>query len=530
MTKHEKKESKAADDEANDTLLLEDEPEGGEKKPKKDEPEHDENQQEKKPKKSRKWIIFFILGLVIIAGLIVGIPYYLYRISHARTDDAFIDAHITSLSSRVPGHVWKLYVNDNQLVKKGDLIVELDPRDFEMKAEQARAALSTALSRSESADINVSLTDTASYASLSGASAAVEIAISAVNTSSARLASASSQLSQAQADVNVAESSLLQTRAEVEAMQAVYDRDLTDLKRYQQMYDANSATKQQLDHAIAAAKVSKADLEAARKQVDVAQAKVTQMQSAVQTARDKVTEQESLHKEALAGLKEAQASFTAAKAAPQKVAYSKSQLKTASSQIEQAGAALRQAELNLSYVKIYASISGRVTHKTVEPGDYIVQGQTLMAIVPLDIYITANYKETDLTHMKPGQHTTISVDAYPGVTFSGHVDSIQAGSGAQFSLLPPENATGNYIKVVQRIPVKIVFDEQPDPNKYYVVPGMSVIPEVNVKEQPQTSKREGNEPPYVAWIASPRVEDVNNPTAPVKSGPSAGAGSGQQDR
>ncbi|MEJ2701212.1 MAG: efflux RND transporter periplasmic adaptor subunit [Sedimentisphaerales bacterium] len=531
MAEYENKESQTADAGANDTLPPESKSASTERKSRRDEMEHDEKQQEKKPRKSRKWVILFIFALIIVVGLIVGIPYYLYRISHAKTDDAFIDAHVTSLSSRVPGHVWKLYVNDNQLVKKGDLIAELDPRDFQTKVEQARAALSTAESQSESAGINVSLTDTTSYASLADAGAAVELARSAVNTSSARLASAKSELSQSLADVNVAESSLQQIRAEVKAMQAVYEKDLTDLKRYQQMYDANSVTKQQLDHAIAATKVSNADLDAARKQVAVAQARVAQAQSAVQTARDKVTEQESLHAEAQASLKEAQARLAAAKAAPQKVAYSKSQLKTAGSQVEQARTALRQAELELSYVKICAPISGRATHKTVEPGDYIVQGQTLLAIVPEDIYITANYKETDLTHMRPGQPVTISVDAYPGVTFGGHVDSIQAGSGAQFSLLPPENATGNYIKVVQRIPVKIVFNEQPDPNKYYIVPGMSVIPEVDMKEPPQTPKGEKKKPPYVSWIAPPGTEDVNSPTTPAKIDLSDGAaGPGQQNK
>jgi membrane fusion protein (multidrug efflux system) len=527
MTDYKNKGSEAADAGYKENRHKEDGPIENERTSRTEEAERNDKEQGKKTRKIRKWIILFVLVLVIVVGLIFGIPYYLYRVSHAKTDDAFIDAHITYLSSRVPGHVWKLHVNDNQLVKKGDLIIELDPRDFRMKVEQARAALSTTLSRSESADINVSLTGITSYALLEEADAAVELAKSAVNTSSARLASARSQLSQVRADVNVAESYLLQSRSEVKAMQAVYEKDMTDLKRYQQMYDANSVTKQQLDHAIAATRVSSAELDAARKQVAVAQAKVLQAQSAVQTAKDRVMEQESLHAEAQASLKEAQASLAATRAAPQKVAYSKSQLKTAGSQVEQARAALRQAELDLSYVKIYAPISGRITHKTVEPGDYIMQGQSLMAIVPEDIYVTANYKETDLTHMKPGQQVTISVDAYPGVTFSGQVDSIQAGSGAQFSLLPPENATGNYIKVVQRIPVKIVFDEQPDANKYYVVPGMSVVPEVNIKERPQLPKGERNKPPYISWISSPESEDANNPTMPVKSEPSGGVRSGQ---
>jgi membrane fusion protein (multidrug efflux system) len=470
--------------------------------------------QGKKTKKTRRWVMLVILAVIVIVGLIVGIPYYLYAISHVKTDDAFIDVHITSLSSRVAGHVWKLYVNDNQLVNEGDLILELDPRDFEARLQQAQAALSVASSQSESADINVSLTHISSYAALADANAAVELAASALDTASARLVSARSQLSQARADVDVARSSLLQSEAEVKAMQALYDRDHTDLKRYQQMYDTNSVTQQQLDHAIATAKVSSANLEAATKQTAVARAKVAQAESAAQTTADRVTEQEYLYAEAKSSLKEAKASLEAARAAPHKVAYSKSQSKAASSQAEQAKAALRQAQLQLSYTKIYAPVSGRVTHKTVELGDYIVQGQTLMAIVPSDIYVTANYKETDLTHMKPGQPAKITVDAYPGAVFRGYVDSIQAGSGATFSLLPPENATGNYIKVVQRIPVKIVFEQQPDQSKYYTVPGMSVIPEVDITYRELSPKGPISQPPYTSWIASHSAEDANSTAIP----------------
>jgi membrane fusion protein (multidrug efflux system) len=462
------------------------------------------------PSKTRRWIIPVILVITIIAGFIMGIPYYLYAIAHVKTDDAFIDAHITSLSSRVAGHIWKLYVNDNQMVTAGDLIIELDGRDFQTKVDQAQAALATAMSQSESDEINVSLTEIISYADLANANASVEYAEAALNTSSAKLAVAKSELAQAQANVEVAKSSLEQAQAEVQAMQALYDRDETDLKRNQQMYDTNSITRQELDHAIANAKVSGANLEAAKKQADVEQAKVTQAESAQQTARDNVSQQQSSYNEARSNVKEAGARLEAAKAAPQKVAYSKAQQKAAASQVQQAQAALNQAKLELSYVKIYAPVSGRVTHKTIAPGDYIVPGQTLMAIVPEDIYVIANYKETELTHMKPGQQVKISVDAFSGVTFRGYIDSIQAGSGAKFSLLPPENATGNYIKVVQRIPVKIAFDEPPDLDKYYIVPGMSVVPEVDISRQPRAPKVSAGQPSYTSWIAPYNSEDTNS--------------------
>ena len=478
----------------------------------------EEKEQKKKSKKNRRWLILVIVVIVIIVGLIVGIPYYLYKISHVKTDDAFIEGHITSLSSRVTGHVWKLYVNDNQIVKEGDIILELDPRDYQARVEQAKAALAAAESQSESAAINVSLTEITAYADLADANASLEFAQAALNTASAKLSVSKSELAQAQANVDVAKSSYEQAQSEVQAMQALYERDETDLKRNQQMYDTNSITQQQLDHAIATAKVSSSNLEASKKQADVAKAKITQAESALQTVRDNVSQQQSSVAEAQSSVKEAQARLEAAKAAPQKVSYSKAQQKAVASQVEQTKAALNQAQLELSYVKIYAPISGRVTHKTVEPGDYIVPGQTLMAIVPEDIYIIANYKETELTHMKPGQEVKITIDAFPGVTFAGYVDSIQAGSGAAFSLLPPENATGNYIKVVQRIPVKIVFDEQPDLDKYYIVPGMSVVPEVDISHKPRASVQSNTStPPYTSWMAPQNITEPNSITIPANN-------------
>lgn len=478
----------------------------------------EEKEQEKKPKKNRKWIIIIIIAVIIIVGLITGIPYYLYKISHISTDDAFIEGHITSLSSRVTGHVWKLYVNDNQVVKEGDIILELDPRDYQAKAQQASAALAAAQSQSESASINVALTEITAYASLADANAYLEYAQAAMNTADAKLAVMKSELAQEQENVNVAKSSYEQSQFEVQAMQALYDRDETDLRRNQQMYDTNSITKQELDHAIANAKVSSANLEASKKNVDVVKAKVLQAESALQTAKDNVTQQRSAYSEQRANVKEAQAMLEAAKAAPQKVSYSKAQMKAAAAAVQQAQAALEQAKLELSYVKVYAPVSGRITNKSVEPGDYVVPGQTLMSIVPANIYITANYKETELTHMKPGQQVKISIDAFPGVTFRGYVESIQAGSGAAFSLLPPENATGNYIKVVQRIPVKIVFYDQPDLDIYYIVPGMSAVPEVAISQQPKLpSKVSTNKPPYISWMAPQNISEANGITIPANN-------------
>ena len=282
--------------------------------------------------------------------------------SRESTDDAFVTGHIISVSARVSGYADKVLATDNQSVGQGDILVELDPRDFQVDLDMANANLLTA--------------------------------------------QATEKQSMAKANV-----------ASVEA-----SRSEKDYNRYKQLFDANAGiTQQQLDNASAAARSAQAQLESANSQIAGDHARAAQAKAAVE-----------------------------------------------------------QAELNLSYTKIIAPQAGLVTKKSVEQGEHISTGQPLLAIVPPEIWVVANFKETQLKHMKPGQQATIKVDAYSGKTLKGHVDSIQAGTGSVFSLLPPENATGNYIKVVQRVPVKIVFDEDPN-NMKALSPGMSVIPVVKVK-------------------------------------------------
>jgi len=307
-------------------------------------------------------LITVIVIAVAVIALIWGLRGLLFFLAHETTDDAFITGHITAVSSRVEGHVTKVYVDDNQWVDKDQLLVELDPCDFQTRFDLEHAALA---------------------------------AVQAV---------------------------LEQTKAQIPASAAEATRAEKDLKRYETLVASSGGiTQQQLDNAAAAAQSAAAGLDAANKQVLVAQARVAQ-----------------------------------------------------------AKASARQAELNLSYTKIYAPQSGRLVKKSVEDGEHIRMGQPLMSIVPPDIWVIANFKETQLKNMKPGQHVALRVDAYPQTKFTGHVDSIQAGTGAIFSLLPPENATGNYIKIVQRVPVKIVFDNDPNETKM-LSPGMSVEPEVKVK-------------------------------------------------
>lgn len=275
----------------------------------------------------------WIAGVVVLGGIVAGFFVYLHERHFESTDDAFIDGHIIPISARVAGNVLTVNVDDNQTVKAGETLVEIDPADYRAK--------------------------------------------------------------------------LAEMRAKVLAADAEAKRSTLDVTRYQELYKHDEITRQQLDNAVA-------------------------------------------------------------QAASEKAA------------VEQQTAVLKQAELNLSYTTIVAPEDGRVTRKTVEAGSYVQVGQTLLSLVPKEVWIVANFKETQLTYMRPGQPVTLHADAYPDHDFHGHVDSIQSGTGARFSLLPPENATGNYVKVVQRVPVKIVLDDPADAH-FLLAPGMSVVPRVRVR-------------------------------------------------
>lgn len=425
-------------------------------------------------------LVRWAAAVVIILSVIFGVRYYIHAISHESTDDAFIDGHIIQISPKVSGHVVKLHITDNQQVEKGALLLEIDPRDYEARLAQARASLLAAQARHNSTQINVKLITTTSGAAVEQASSGLSQARSNVQTTRAQQEVNRSRVDQARVQIKTAQANAEQARAQEAAADAESTRATADVRRYEQLYDLDEVSRQQLDNAVAAARTATAQLEAARRRVAAADSQVADASTAEEVAARGLLQAESEVQESQARVGEARGQLSGAKAAPQQVAASRSQVDIASAEIEQVQAAVQQAELDLSYTKLYAPEAGRVTRKEVEEGAFLQVGQVLFAIVPDDLWVNANFKETQLTFMRPGQPVRIDVDAYPDKAFKGHVDSIQAGSGAAFSLLPPENATGNYVKVVQRVPVKIVFDETPDPN-HSLGPGMSVAPEVKVK-------------------------------------------------
>ncbi len=437
--------------------------------------------EESRPRfKRRRTLILMLAGIVLVIGAIVGTLYYLHARQYASTDDAFIDGHIIQISPKVSGYVKKVYVTDNQEVKEGDLLVEIDPGDYETRLEQAKATLSQALARRKAAQSNVSLTRVTTRAGVQEASSGVRAAESGVEQARAQAAAQLGRYNQAVAQVRTAQANAEQARAQVAAAEAEARRANADVQRYQDLYSKDEVSRQQLDQAIAAAATANANLEAARRRVAATEAQAQEAHAAQAAAAEQHRQAVSQITGARAQVGQAVGKLNEANSAPQQVAVKESDVQTSSAEIAQAEAAVKQAELDLSYTKIRAPEPGRVTKKAVEEGAFLQPGQALLAIVPGDVWVIANYKETQLAYMRPGQSAEIKVDAYPDRSFKGHVDSIQSGTGSRFSLLPAENATGNYVKVVQRVPVKIVFDERPDGQRL-LAPGMSVEPEVKVR-------------------------------------------------
>ncbi|OLE55119.1 MAG: hypothetical protein AUG51_05685 [Acidobacteria bacterium 13_1_20CM_3_53_8] len=434
----------------------------------------------RKRKIYRRPLFLIVASVILILGLIFGIRYWLYARSHESTDDAFIDGHVVQISPKIAGYVAKVYVTDNQPVNEGDLIAEIDARDYETRLQQAQAALDAGLARLREARTGIELTRANTRASTQQASAVVEQARSGVAAQRAAAAAERTRISQAGAGVSTAQANLQQSRAQVTAAEAEAARASADVARYQELFQRDEISRQRLDQAIAASQTANAQLDAARGRVAAAAAQVNEARAAETTAAENARRAQAQIGGAQAGVNEALGRLAQANTAPQQVAVSEAQAETAGASIEQLRAAVEEAQLELSYTKIYAPETGRVTRKAVEEGALVQVGQPLMAIVSGEVWVTANFKESQIGRLQPNQPVEIVVDAYPGKIFKGHVDSIQAGTGARFSLIPPENATGNYVKVVQRVPVKIVFDEPPN-SQFLLAPGMSVEPEVKVK-------------------------------------------------
>ncbi|HEX3084385.1 MAG TPA: efflux RND transporter periplasmic adaptor subunit [Pyrinomonadaceae bacterium] len=445
------------------------------------EPLADEHEHIRKRPLYRRPVFLITASVILLLAIIFGVRYWAYARAHESTDDAFIDGHIIQVSPKVPGYVLKVYVTDNQNVKAGDLLAELDARDLQAKVDQAKAALTAGLAQQQQARTQVTLTRVSTRAGVRQAAAGVQQARSGVTGARAGASSERSRTAQSSAGINTAEANMQQARAQLSAAQAEAHRANADVQRYQALFEKDEVSRQRLDQAIATARTANAQVEAANEKVAAAEAQVSEARAATSAQRANAQRAESQVGAARAQVNEALGRLEQANTAPQQVAVSEAQAASAGANLDQLQAAVDEAELQLSYAKIYAPDTGRVTRKSIEVGALVQVGQPLMAVVPGDVWVTANFKESQIGSIRPGETVDVSVDAYPGKVFKAHVDSIQAGTGSRFSLIPPENATGSYVKVVQRVPVKIVFEPNQIDSQHLLAPGMSAVPEVQIR-------------------------------------------------
>jgi membrane fusion protein (multidrug efflux system) len=379
-----------------------------------------------------------VVVITVVVLVIAGIFLWRYFTSYESTDDAQIDGHVNSISPRISGHVIKLNVQDNQYVEAGTLLVEIDPTDYQVAVARAQADYADAKATADAASVNVPVTS--------------------ISTSS-QLSSADADVLNAQAGIKAAQQQFDAAKANQQQAEANNVKAQNDLVRYKQLVEKQEISQQQYDQAVAAARAGTATVEATKASADAANSQVTQAEGK---------------------LAQAMANQRTAGTAPRQVTIVRARAASAWAAAARKKADLDQAQLNVSYTKIIAPVAGVVSNRTVEVGQNVQPGQELLKVIPLEIWVTANFKETQLRNMKPGQKSTIYVDA-TGKKYKGHVDSVAGASGARFSLLPPENATGNYVKVVQRIPVKLVF-EQGENKGHELRPGMSVEPKVWTRE------------------------------------------------
>ena len=401
---------------------------------------------------------YLVLAIVVVALGLGGYAGYLlyYWHYHISTDDAYITARIAPMSARIPGIVVEVLVNDNQDVKADQVLMRLDPRDYEVAVAQARAAVA-----------GVPLTDESTRSLVQQADAA----LGAIQFGSEM---ARHDLDERRGLLQAKQSAVAAADASVRAALADYERSRNDRDRMASLVKSNLVAQQEWEHADATFKTAEAVLDAARKRFDQARSEVVQAEASLRTQQAAISQ-------SVRRVDESRASLDNARSQRQQVRQRQAQVDAGQGRLAQALANLQQADLNLVYCTIRAPMPGRVSRKSVEMGQVVSPGQSLLAVVDLDdVWVVANYKETELTHVRAGQRATVTVDTYPGKTFKARVDSIQAGSGAVFSLLPPENATGNFVKVVQRVPVKLVF-ERGENAQHLLVPGMSVVPIIAIR-------------------------------------------------
>lgn len=451
----------------------------------------------------------FIAGSILAVAAVIGLGWWIYSRQFVTTDDAFVEGNITIISSKISAHVAKVYVTENQRVKKGELLIELASSEADARAAQARAAYQTTLANLDKAKARVQLAQMTGKAGMHQASSNLKTSrtgveqtriqssqkLNGVDVAKNQADTAAANLKQTEAQVPGAEAAIEQARAQVNAAKNRLDVAKAELNRDQRLFKDGVVSSQKLDQTGRDLSEARASFLSAEKQVDIAQsrhnalqrqvdadgARLKEAQSNIAAAENDYRQSVSQIQMASSNADESQARLQDAAAMPARVAVEEGDVDSARAEVEKSEAAVNQAELEQSYTKLFATQDGNISRKAVQEGQLVQQDQELLTITQEGIWVIANFKETQIEKIHPGKTVDIRIDAYPGTTFHGKVDSLQAGTGSRFSILPAENATGSFVKVVQRVPVKIVFDEMPDSSKYVIVPGMSAVPRVHVR-------------------------------------------------
>jgi membrane fusion protein (multidrug efflux system) len=405
-------------------------------------------------KKKKGFKIPLILTSIVV--IIVAVAAYIYMSAREETDDAYIDGHISNISSKVAGNVLEVRVTDNEKVKAGQILAKLDPVDYDVKVAQYSANVEQAKYQALASESRIGMSAMSAEGQNTQANATV-------TATEADIESAKSAIAQAQTDIK-------QQQARIVEIDAQLQYAKSDFERYKAVFEQRAVKKQDYDKARQAIQVSEAQREGAMQALQMAQHKEIQARSQL----NQVMQQ----------LKRSHGGVTSALASIKQTDIDRQQFASATANVKKAEADLKQAKLQQSYTTIISPVGGRIGRKAVEVGQHIEIGQALMAVVQENPWITANFKETQVGRMHKGQPVEVKIDSFPGHTFKAYVDSMAPASGAKFSLLPPDNASGNFTKVVQRIPVKLVFDEKGlDEYRDLISPGMSCVVTVLVKEK-----------------------------------------------
>lgn len=464
-----------------------------------------------------------VIGAIFLMILLAGAIYWLMSRGKVTTDDAQINGHMVMVTARVASHVRVVAVDDTDRVTKGKLLVELDRRDLLHALQRSRADLAAQIAQTSAALSQVTITQHTAPSSAGQAIAGTSIAQQGIVTAQMQVASAEAQVVSAEAAIRAAreEAASAQTdyeaataqvesareavnvaQSDVVAAKSNADTQSREAARYLYMYKQGAVSKQQYENIANINTTAQSSLNSAKSRMETAKigvqqaisrragsqalvaranSRVVSSRASLVQARANVRSSRAALDQSLSQLAQAQSAEYGTQTVPQQVSASKAQSKSAEAKIAQARAAVRTASLNLSYASIVAPVAGEIVSRNVNPGQYVQPGQALMAVVPLtDVWVTANFKETQIRNMKPGQRAVIKVDTYPGLSFRGKVKGIGAASGEKLSLLPPENATGNFVKVVQRIPVRILID-RPIPKGIVLRPGQNVVATVYVR-------------------------------------------------